>query len=294
MKKKKLSLAALLLVSVVALSTGCGKKTESKNVDDVKSNSNVESNVTSNTNTDDNTVTPAERTTMTNKFYNLIGAKKTKDVIKGYIVEEGFNDFSKYLFNSDTKDFDKNSVAAILNTTATTTVTVDKTKLDKNIGGGVKYVDEKKGTVNAIKIDFLNKQYKNVFGKDMVESAYKGSTSKDDYYNCEIAYQRNVNMFVSVVGACGGAGYTSNVFYLDDVVKENGNIVVKVYAGTHVSSPEENSYYKDASSDETPRFTKNDVVEELSEKTKTQYTLYNFVFKKASDGNYYFDSVKKA
>ena len=287
MKKKGLNLVALILVGVILLSTGCGKKEEKDN-----KKSNVESNVNSNSNEDDNTITPAEKTTTTNKFYNLIGAQKKKEIIKGFVIDEGFLDYSGYVFDANSKEFEKDALAAILHTTTLSNMTVDKSKLDNSFSGGVNYVDKKKGIVSGVKMDFLNKMYKNVFGKDISENAYKGKTKDEDFSDCTIAYQRNLNIFVSTNGACGGVGYTSNIFYLENVVKEKGDILVKVYVGTHESSEDGEIYYKDAKG--TKEFTKSDAVEPMSEKTKTQYTLYNFVFKKASDGNYYFDSVKKA
>ena len=285
-KKKVISLAALILAGALTFSTGCNKKTN----DNKESNSNVESNVTSNSNEEDNKITPAEKTTMTNKFYNLIGAKKTKDIIKGFVVDEGFLDYSKYVFNKNDKDYEKNAVSAILRTTTLAEITVDKSKLNSDI----KFVDEKKGIITGIKVDFFKKNYKNVFGKDVNESAYKGKDAEDDFLDCTIGYQRNLNLFATVNGACGGAGYTSNVFYLENVVKENGDIIVKTYVGTHVSNTDGEYYYKDADYVYNGNYKKEDIVEAISEKTKEKYTLYNFIFKKSSDGNYYFDSVKKA
>ena len=300
-KKKRNGLftlfACIMTAIIVVLAMNIGQKL-SKTVDNNNGGASTEEKTDENSEEkkeeNDNTLTAEERKEVNTKYLMLLGETEyTKE--KKYI-KQGFLDFTWYVFDTSYEEYGKSALSAIINVTKFNNVAIDKTKLSIREDE----VTFKNGKASVATLDEVNKNYKYVFGKDIPESAYIGKTVEDDYAGgCSeiIHYDRNLKMFIYGPGGCGGVGYSTNALYMDDIVKENGDILVKVYVGHYFAGEAGETFYTDYVDldPENPKTDSKEIkVKDIDESNKTSFPLYNFVFKKASDGNYYFDSVKKA
>ncbi len=237
----------------------------------------------------DNPITADEKKEVNAKYLMLLGEKEYTKEIK--YVKQGFIDRTSYVFDTTNEEYGRKALSAIINVTKFNDVVIDKTKLTLPED----QITIENGKAKAATLEEVNKNYKYVFGKDIPQGDYIGKTAEEDYSDgCPdlVSYDRALKMFIYGDGGCGGAGYTTNALYMDDIVKENGDIVVKVYVGHEASSMDNGDHfytdYKDSKNSKEIK------VEDIDENNKTSFPLYNFIFKKASDGHYYFDSVKKA
>ena len=215
---------------------------------------------------DDNEITEEVKNEMINKVATLLGEKEYK---KGTQIDANiafgsvFNKFFNGKFTEEVK-------------TILILASIDPDK-DGNYSG-----------------EEFTKNYKNVYG---VEPKYVSTGCPAQKYD------KTKNMYVDGEGGCGGASSSSDLVYIDDVVKTNDTILsVQAYVGSTYSSIDNEGdyftdYFKSEYYDDDYKLVASAPITKetkITEQNKTQFTKYNFNFEKSTDGNYYFKNVEKA
>ena len=129
------------------------------------------------------------------------------------------------------------------------------------------------------------KNYKEVFGQ---EPAFVKINGCPNYF-----YDLNSKSYLEYDG-CGFATSYEIFAYPTEYKLVNDNIEVTTYVGSISSSPDSHNYYKDINNSNGNDKSTTSKFSTINDSNKDSFTKYIFVFKKTSDGNYYFDSVKKA
>ena len=295
--------ACVMTGVIVFLACNIGQKA-SKTVDpdtpkkndatsNVESNttSNVESNVTSNTTSTAIDATLQEA--IKEKFFNLFASSNATQGGKKFVTAGNIGISLRYwnnIFTGKLTDVEKTYIILSGMTTDTAIDYTTSVFKDKSLVEAAETAVNGEPTIEAYEKSSFTYRYKNVFG---VQPTYVDATGCGSYY-----YDSKNEVYVPI-GMCGGDSSTSVLVYMDSISKSNDDIVVSAYVGSEVNSAEEGgiTLYKDYET------TKENVLEstkqfdkeyEINEQNKAKFTKYNFVFKKAADGQYYFNSVTKA
>lgn len=265
--------------------TNSGTKTESTSNSNVQTDSNMlsnssegsNSNVESNNNVETNELTDAQKTDLSKLLATMFGANYDgSKLIKG-------QNFS-YFFTGNLDETAKSYI--ITRITNSTTTKIDKSTFKFNENVEQSEIDNQNGEFQVINKGDYDTNYKKVFGT--TPTSYPRTPACPSY-----VFDTNSQRYVSI-GGCGISTISNALIYIDDIKLEGNNAVISTYVGSIVYDLDNtqktyNNYYNGS---DTNAKTINTTT--ITESNKTQFTKYNFVFEKATDGNYYYKTTQKA
>lgn len=194
------------------------------------------------------------------------------------------NDIENYVANifEGTLDNESKSILIIRSLNSETIeLDFDTAEFNKSTYKYLLKEDEGKSIVYDIE-EFKSKYYE-VFGEepeinDITESC-------PSYY-----YESTQGIFVEKNG-CSGTATLNTYVYIDDIIEDGNIVTINAYVGAHRSSNSGEYYYDDY---EYPKV-KNNKIEEttITSENKSNFTNYNFIFEKDSNGEYHYKSTEK-
>ena len=283
--------ACVMTGIIVFLATNLGDKA-AKTVDPEtnggSTTSNVASNVESNTtsNVEDTTISEIEKSYINDKISLLFSGAAIKNNL---IMVSGLeNPWIKVFTGLD--DEAKSYIILKSSPIAATYAYENGTFKTKEIKNSV--IEQGEDALE-IDTDVYTANYKKLFG---VNPTYV------DAGGCPSYYYDSTNKVFASISACGGAGASGQMVYIDSYAKTSNSIIVTTYVGGLQYSPENTITYNDfyAGYDKMAKNTilnvdsKNYQELKITDANKTKFTKYNFTFNKAADGQYYFASIAKA
>lgn len=191
-----------------------------------------------------------------------------------------------------------------------------KNKMVNYYNGMVDYGESNFPTeIYKITVDEVKNEYNRLFNEDISEDALNNFINSVNNYEIRLTngtlhsimyiYSEQYKTFYKVAGIGGGVGPIRYIFYVNNI--ENNDSEVNVYVNAGLLSLDSNAGYKpiisyniteDATVD-LPYSNNNDDASQyitdykIDESNYKDFTNYRFVFKKNSEGNYYFDKVEK-